>query len=870
MKYLLRGKYIIFFFAVFSLIPLAWAPLGTIIAGGDDNYLLNPAFFFHFSAWDNSGYYLNLNSFFSRIFPFGFLWWSLQKLSFNSALVEKVWLWSMWFIGCVSIYYLAKVFFPKDYKIIGIFSAIFYFLNPFTTFIPLTITLIYPHTFLPLLLAFFVKGIMGKSDKERLFYAILFGLAALLAAPTFASPPNALAFMLMPLFYFLFSIYKEGLANISQKIIFSIEALISLVLFNLYHIWSTVYIWFFGGSENIVTSLGNQLFKTSSLFDVFRTLGGWAFGLHPLKSYEAMFYDNFGIVFFSYLLVIITFSSILYINKNKNVLFLFLSAIVLLFLVKGTLAPFGGIYQSLFDNFNFFKGFREPWTKFSPPYVMSLSLLFGYSCWRLIDLANIRNRIWSGAAILIILAALLCVGFPALNGANIFDLDLPGQRSTKIKIPQYWNDFVAWTEKNNGAVLITPRNLSARDYKWKSGISSLTPLEYLFIRNPIRYSNYLANYGIPDYDGFFYFFGDVNKIKSDNFYNFLKMLGIKYVVQENDVFWELKGSGIYSPEVMKEALSGSDFLEKTNTFGKIDVYQLKGNISDPIVYPSQKIILSNGPAYAFSSWNKKEETNFSFIEKKDLNFDTSHLNVARQVFSKNIEEGGIDAPKIINLDVDKGGDYAAYLRLQDDGKADRISLDGGFNENSLQSQTTVIDRNPIFKNNLDFTGYSQIFNDVSLGSVALEPGKNTYDIKSKDIAKNNFSYLVLNQYFEKDEKDSNIPEIEIKNSSDTKYLLDIKNNGSPYILNLAVNFDKNWELYLIKNKNTLLNAPHFKINGGTGNGWYIDPKNFDSGDYELSIEYKPQKYLNFFLLVSLASLIVGFIIIFRLRYIFYE
>ena len=83
--------------------------------------------------------------------------------------------------------------------------------------------------------------------------------------------------------------------------------------------------------------------------------------------------------------------------------------------------------------------------------------------------------------------------------------------------------------------------------------------------------------------------------------------------------------------------------------------------------------------------------------------------------------------------------------------------------------------------------------------------------------------------------------------------------ANPYILNFTSNFDKDWQLYLLEGSGQIsLDVPHFKINGATGNGWYINPNAVQNKDnYKLVIEYRPQRYFSWFLWISILSIATG-------------
>jgi len=96
----------------------------------------------------------------------------------------------------------------------------------------------------------------------------------------------------------------------------------------------------------------------------------------------------------------------------------------------------------------------------------------------------------------------------------------------------------------------------------------------------------------------------------------------------------------------------------------------------------------------------------------------------------------------------------------------------------------------------------------------------------------------------------------------TRYVVNIANADSPFILNLKQTFNSNWDIYI---NNRQVSCPHFHADI-YNNGWLITKK----GNYTIQIIYSPQKEYNIVTTVSFYPLIliIGLIIPYQ-SYIYY-
>lgn len=212
--------------------------------------------------------------------------------------------------------------------------------------------------------------------------------------------------------------------------------------------------------------------------------------------------------------------------------------------------------------------------------------------------------------------------------------------------------------------------------------------------------------------------------------------------------------------------------------------------------------------------------------------------------------------------------------------------------------------------------------DLSLGNQVLLPKKKQYSLTDINRDKvTNVGYLGLLQlqgpnlvinsisstmsgnghfYFEKnheyldsDENDLK-PKLEFKENNPTSYSVSVHKVASIFYLNFAQNFDKDWQLS--SNRNNIVNFIINKIPTifsnkekvgdkiirhhvafGYANSWSIDPseycrinsciKNNDgSYDFTLYIEYVPQYYFYFGIVISIITFILSLIYILNILY----
>lgn len=137
------------------------------------------------------------------------------------------------------------------------------------------------------------------------------------------------------------------------------------------------------------------------------------------------------------------------------------------------------------------------------------------------------------------------------------------------KIPTYWHEATSWlnAQPRDGSVLFLPfQGFSV--YNWGSPGGDIAPL---FLNRPEITQEYGINFP-ASVQSLLNLFQDPNQ--TENWGGILTELGVQYVVQQNDANWQFYNSP--SPSQMKGLLSSINSLRHVKTFGKLDIYAVRG------------------------------------------------------------------------------------------------------------------------------------------------------------------------------------------------------------------------------------------------------------------------------------------------------
>lgn len=593
-------KFILVVFAI-SLILVILNFRFLQMAGADQSTYINPAAYWPniSSSWDEE-----VNSVLGTetistplIMPFVLVF---KMFSFAPIIVVEYFYFTLVFSGIfLTAFYFFYVYLFKRNMTAAIFAALLYIFNLFffVSFINFNIHL----AFILLPLFFILSHRLVENDYRQSVLLII--LISLISPAALINPPAVIPLIPAAGLYFLFLTFKNRAVLSFKKM--AVSLIFTAILFCALNIW-----WLFPFFHSLYNGVASgilsgvvRMFRTTSLYDAFRFLGGWAFNSFYLGfnkgRYDSLYVNNAIFIVATYLVIICAFLSALFSKKNRNILFFMFLSLVGLFLTKGDLPPLGGIYQYAFNNLQFFLMFREPYTKFMLIYVFSISVLLGYFIYYLGQLKSVKFKI---AIQMIILLAILIPSYPFFIGGFVPLRYTAGPlRSYLIKPPQYLLDYQQDTDKAklDYRTLTTPQ--ANGTYLWESGyITNDTVLKSFSDKTTISSLS-------PDFSSAHKYLVasayDLLREGDKRFIYLISILNIKNIVQENSIDWRW-AADTESPTQMNEIFTNfihNSYIKKDQEFGKFDQEYLA---IIPVTAPDQ---FPNG--VLLSAAQKQEEEN---------------------------------------------------------------------------------------------------------------------------------------------------------------------------------------------------------------------------------------------------------------------
>lgn len=564
------------FILPFGLIPLTWFEKGLLLAGGDEYQLLNPnalAGYLQY-AWN-----IKLSNFggvifaIPKLFPMLAFWQFFKSLGFSQILIEKLWLILSFLLpGLTMYYFMSQIYNHARAKIIASLLYLFNLYNVVTGPFPGNIQPVL--TAFPLMMVFWIKGL--KNPSKYLHYSILIGLSSLIYAESNANPPSVAVIPLAFFCYLIFHLFtRQGKLRSSLK--FSLTTFLTYFLFNLWWL-ANFLVNFLQESGDVKEAAAFKALGAGGPADFFRLLGswGWRNGHYQFPYFSfAHFYDQPFLLILSFSIPFLVFSALLLRPKNRHVQFFSLLALLGIFLAKGAGAPFGLIYQWLFENLPGFWTFREPFAKFTPLTFFAYSVLIGFTVQALFQ--KIKNypleskekslKLLANSVFLLNAILILVVAYPLLNGEMVWDKWNGSMRTLHAQIPGYWQELKDYLEEHDlehFRILTFPSSFYGMAYNWPHGFSSADNIALYLLSNPIvrdsslfpNQANIMANQ----------IFSEMSNPSFD-LKNYLGFLNIKYVLQENDVDWRYSGGKILPPSVSNQILKEGD-LHQVAEFGR--------------------------------------------------------------------------------------------------------------------------------------------------------------------------------------------------------------------------------------------------------------------------------------------------------------
>jgi len=293
------------------------------------------------------------------------------------------------------------------------------------------------------------------------------------------------------------------------------------------------------------------------------------------------FYDNPFVAIISSISSIIIVSCLALIASSKNTgIRIKASFWLITYLIGVGLAAgfyfFPGFFSWLFTVIPGMVMFREPWAKFIPVVLLSLTAGLLVSLEYMFKFRRYLFYILFG----IITISVLLQSYPFVSG-EIIDKEARGWKRRLVKIPQYWEDYGRWTTGRDGVLLAvpfgtTPFNSLRNWYPNQQG-NSILPMA-----NILGKLNIISDSPIDKYSTI------LRKFTQKGNFDFIKLGGLDYILTQGDL--EIMAANEYY-DWQVASISAYIEPEPIATFGDlVKVYKVKTEFTTPNLYTAQGIV----------------------------------------------------------------------------------------------------------------------------------------------------------------------------------------------------------------------------------------------------------------------------------------
>lgn len=544
----------------------------------------------------------------------------LAYIGLPPGIIERVYLISLFALLGWGMYYLVKTIASyEDHtmtRIACLFSSVFYMINV-QIFAHLSlghkhyllISAVIPFTF-----AFFIKGFRASLKGERTWtkYAILISFCTtFLFSGNYALTVLVLMLLVLLIVYHMVHELCTGhLAGFINECKFTLATAFASFLLNLWWLLPFLRIYLFtdkisaiiseekwGISFLVLVSKGTDLLHTMCLLP--RHFVAFA-PFHPewLQWYGTPAFMVIGLTIAGLAL----FATFLKPKSEYTIFFTFL-ALISLFFSLGLNSPLGFIYLWLWNNFSFFRVFRDPYAHFHAAVVLGYAVLLGISVAEIYKrLSNLKNKRQSLPSrifheirkaepklfLAIVLLLILILPYPILSG------NLDGNLKP-FEVPDYYYDAREWLKNQDGdfRVMIMPQVRWLERYSWFPDYDMI-PIIFNMFPKPVLletaggwpYSEETLELTRMIYDS-------IVHNRTSHAGKLLSLLNVKYVCVRDDMLEPVtKTTAIQMINTthMKAVLESQKDMRLIKTFDKLHFYKNEDYRENNSIYGASSII----------------------------------------------------------------------------------------------------------------------------------------------------------------------------------------------------------------------------------------------------------------------------------------
>ncbi|MCW3995882.1 MAG: alpha-(1-_3)-arabinofuranosyltransferase family protein [Candidatus Bathyarchaeota archaeon] len=858
-----------------GLIPLLWLQPGYIISNGDNippSLNADKTFSSSTNMWspDYLGYaspnpsYL-LNTYFAAV---------LSEFGVSVSVIQILIQVLLYMGAGFCMYFFSKTIYPER-KLAPIFASLFYMLNFFVLSSRFNIGFAWTYTFLPLILALFVRIVDAtyRQDKRLAnINTVLFALFSVLALSVASISPANIALFLFALsafaIYYIIK-YRKQIA----PFLFAVGKTIAVTIpVNVWWIYPMLNTFIFSPTAlnpdvNIVA--WSWTHSRSSFLNLFWFNGVW--GWLPEYVPYIKFYSNPIVIVLTFVPFLAAGLALLFkSNKSRLNAYLMLTILVFIFLAKGLHEPLGD--GLLYEKIPLFNMFREPASKFTLLVIPFVALLIGYLADSIANLKlNIKPKVFKAAKatiLLFLVTAFVVSSFPIFMGSHFADTkteQLP--YSSYVQIPQYWYQATEWINNQPGdwKILLTPLNdFYEMPYEWGYyGTDQL--LERLFekpIVSTVALNGYVTNANTSAI--LKQIRASVKFNRTDEFKTLLDVLSIKYIVQRNDVKTNMEGRNLRPPSYMQAFFAQQPYLKLIKTYGEIDIYEYTE--AKPSIYAIspdslQKINIQIGNSLIMNkTWSSLSPQEFQdWLNSNNLTQSQQSCIINQkdnrlQVTLYNVTNGWVTVNSPV-LPVESETSYEIYAALYARNNSQLIFQVAEYSDQmTLLCNSTVsrIDLQDFDNYELDYTFEptnirTKYFNIKLWSQLPHETSQSVLMVNNISITgiASTLNMTGAEHLYPDDNRTQPTQILHFQNVTPQKTIVTV-NTTQPFILATTQQLDRFW-------------VAHIKGQAVKPISLYLGLKGFEveqTGQFDITIEYQPQTWFEYCSVISAATVLL--------------
>lgn len=505
-------------------------------------------------------------------------------------------------LGPLGIYFFLKNILRKEFKDFNYISfssfvaAVFYMLNlgtlqqfvvPFEMFNAL-------FAFLPWILLFAIKYIYSR-DFEQKKFLLIFAFFTLLGSPMAYAPALwHVHFLMLGMFLMILSLPKLLKKDFS---IFKKSIILIFVTLLVNSYWLLPHIYFLlTTSSQVQQALVNKLFSEQAFYynKEYGNINELALLKSFLFSWSIYGGDNnylnllgayinhlryIPIQILGYLFALVALIGLIYSIFKKKIIFISFSGVLLLtlFFLFNDNPPFGFLFTFIQNKVPLFKeAFRFPHTKLFIHYIFVFSIFFGVGT---VFLANKFGKSKNLFAYLFLIVSTFLIFFfmlPAFRGAYI-------SPQMRINIPSEYFESAKYlnSKSDMGKVALLPIN-SFWGWDYHDWGYQGAGFNWFNIKQPVLHRNF-DRWAWTNEEFYKEMSYAVYSQNTERFEDAIEKYNISYLILDHSLIApENDPQTLFIPQT-EALLKKQNVLEKTKTFGKLDVYELKNNPKD-IIY----------------------------------------------------------------------------------------------------------------------------------------------------------------------------------------------------------------------------------------------------------------------------------------------